>query len=42
MEKKALKTLLQEKKHHCEKKHKKTLLFFKNTLYEDCKIEIYF
>ena len=30
------KTLLQEKKQHCEKKHKKKVLFFKNTGYEDC------
>ena len=28
------------KKHHCEKKaQKKTLLFFKNTRYEDCKLQ---
>ena len=34
--KKSTKNTFPGKKHHCEKKHKKTLLFFKNTCYEDC------
>ena len=33
---KALKNIFQEKKHQC-KKAQKTLLFFKNTRFEDCK-----
>ena len=37
MKKKTLKTLFQEKKNTTVKKAQKTLLFFKNTLYENCK-----
>ena len=40
MEEKSTKKLFQEKKHPSEKKHKKTLLFFKNTCWEDCKLNI--
>ena len=42
MKKKALKTFFQEKKNTVEKKHKETLLFLKNTLYEDCQCHIHY